>query len=75
MGEARDELNAKADHIERQIEATRDRLEVRLEALESRTRSALSVRRRVEARPWTAVGTAMALGMALGFIRRRRAHA
>ncbi len=73
MGEARDELtpNREAERIEQRIAATRDRLEDKLSRLESRTRDMLSVRQKVAARPWAAVGGAAALGFAVGLLRGR----
>jgi ElaB/YqjD/DUF883 family membrane-anchored ribosome-binding protein len=68
MGEATSELN-QPERIERRIEETRARLDVRLGVIEQRARDAVSVRRRVAERPWTAVGGAAALGLAVGLYR------
>lgn len=68
MGEAANELN-QPERIERQIENTRARLDEKLGRLENRTREAVSIRRRVADRPWTAVGGAAAVGLAFGLYR------
>jgi len=68
MGEATNELN-QPERIERRIEETRARLDDKLGVLEQRARDAVSIRRRVAERPWSAVGGAAAVGLALGLYR------
>jgi ElaB/YqjD/DUF883 family membrane-anchored ribosome-binding protein len=71
MGEAGDELTARAEQIEQQIEDTRGRLETRLSELEGRARQALSIRQRVAERPWVVLAGAVGVGFTLGLFRRR----
>lgn len=68
MGEASDKLN-QPERIEERIEATRSQLDEKLTAIEQRARDAVSVRRRVAERPWTVVGGAAALGLAVGLVK------
>jgi ElaB/YqjD/DUF883 family membrane-anchored ribosome-binding protein len=68
MGEAPDKLN-QPERIEQRIEATRSQLDEKLTALEQRAREAVSVRRRVAERPWTVVGGAAAVGLAVGLVK------
>jgi len=68
MGEAPDQLN-QPERIEQRIEATRSQLDHKLAAIEQRARDAVSVRRRVAERPWTVLGGAAAVGLALGLVR------
>lgn len=75
MGEKADELTPRADLIERRIEHTRNRMQVRLWEIEERARRALSVRERVAERPWTALAGAATIGLALGLLRKRRRRA
>ncbi len=68
MGEAADKLN-QPERIERRIEATRSQLDEKLTAIEQRARDAVSVRRRVAERPWSVVGGAAAVGLAVGLVK------
>lgn len=68
MGEAADQLN-QPERIERRIEATRSQLDEKLTAIEQRARDAVSVRRRVAERPWSVVGGAAAVGLAVGLVK------
>lgn len=68
MGEAADKLN-QPERIEQRIEATRSQLDEKLTAIEQRARDAMSVRRRVAERPWSVVGGAAAVGLAVGLVK------
>lgn len=68
MGEAADQLN-QPERIEQRIEATRSQLDDKLNAIEQRAREAMSVRRRVAERPWTVIGGAAAVGLAVGLVK------
>lgn len=73
MGQAADQLS-QPERIEQRIEQTRSQLDDKLTAIEQRAREAVSVRRRVAARPWTVVGGAAAVGLAAGLVKGWRAR-
>ena len=68
-------MDQRTDDIRQNIESTRDALDEKLDALETRARETFDIRHQVAERPWMALGAAMAAGFVLGSRAARKSSA